>query len=427
MSLLGAPEVAALSYDPVNSVVRGVRVRSSRRDGFEVVKSASCSHSEWQRAAEDVLKELSVNSSVYLVLALSLEGSEVFECTLPAASTDTMREALRFEVPRRVMSISDNFRLQFVPLAEADESGMIKVRCSVFPESSLLNAANQVAALRGRPDALIHPLLTMPEEVAEDAPVQFDGGEKEFCWQNGSWQLKMDECNQSLDEVLRNLCGKADGEIDFPAEYRTAVAAALFGIRRLFGKKSVLSGVTVLPDFLRPARFRSQLRLMALLVLLLIGVNAFRYAGDFLSNYREHRKVNNQLSSLRTKVQAQRKELKAAEQQLKEFQRTAELKIGSRECLGYLGYLSEKLPDDVLVNNFRWNEGTIDMNVQTTSPDLDLVSFFNRLPGFKVLSASQRTNPGNNFTNANVKLSIIEPQVVIPGKVKSKAKAKSKK
>ena len=92
-----------------------------------------------------------------------------------------------------------------------------------------------------------------------------------------------------------------------------------------------------------------------------------------------------------------------------------------------MGYLSEKLPDDVLVNNFRWNEGTIDMNVQTTSPDLDLVSFFNRLPGFKVQSASQRTNPGNNFTNANVKLSIIEPSLALPGKVKSKAKAKTKK
>ena len=427
MSLLGAPEVAALSYDPVNSVVRGVRVRSSRRDEFEVVKSASCSHSEWQRGAETVLKDLNVNSSVYLVLALMLEGSEVFDCTLPAASADVMREALRFEVPRRVMSMSDDFRLQFVPLAEADESGMIKVRCSVFPGSSLLNTANQVAALRVHPDALIHPLLTVPEELSAEAAVQLDGGEKDFCWQDGSWQLATDNCNQSLDEVLRNLCGKADGETDFPAEYRTAVAAALFGIRRLFGKKSVLSGVTVLPDFLRPARFRSQLRLMALLVLLLIGVNVFRYAGDFLSSYREHRKLNNQLSTLRTKVQAQRKELKTAEKQLKEFQRTAELKIGSRECLGYLGYLSEKLPDDVLVNNFRWNEGTIDMNVQTTSPDLDLVSFFNRLPGFKVLSASQRTNPGNNFTNANVKLSIIEPPLAIPGKVKSKAKAKTKK
>jgi hypothetical protein len=427
MSLLGAPEVAALSYDPVNSVVCGVRMRVSRRDGFEVVKSASSCHSEWQRGAESVLKELNVNSSVYLVLALPLEGSEVFDCTLPAASAEVMREALRFEVPRRVMSMSDDFRLQFVPLAEADESGMIKVRCSVFPESSLLNTANQVAALRIRPDALIHPLLTVPTEMPEAAAVQLAGCEKDFCWQNGSWQLAPENCNQELDSVLRNLCGKADGETDFPAGYRTAVAAALFGIRRLFGKSSVLAGVTVLPDFLRPARFRSQLRLMALLVLLLIGVNAFRYAGDFLSTYREHRKLSNQLSNLRTKVQAQRKELKTAEKQLKEFQRTAELKIGSRECLGYLGYLSEKLPDDVLLNNFRWNEGTIDMNLQTTSPDLDLVSFFNRLPGFKVLSASQRTNPGNNFTNANVKLSIIEPQVLIPGKVKSKAKAKTKK
>ena len=160
--------------------------------------------------------------------------------------------------------------------------------------------------------------------------------------------------------------------------------------------------------------------------LLLIAVNIFRYAGDFMSSYKEHSRLTAQVNNMRSNVQDLRKKVKAGEKQLKEVQRTAELKIGSRECLGYLGYLSEKLPDDVLVSNFRWNEGTIDMNLQTTSTEIDLVSFFNRLPGFNVLSASQRSNPGNNFTSANVKLAVIEPPALPVKKSKSK-KAKAKK
>ncbi len=332
-----------------------------------------------------------------------------------------MREALRFEVPRQLLSVPEDFRLQFVPTVPADDSGMVKVRCAVFPESSLHKVCNQIAPLRNKPDVMINPLLTLPNELPANAAVKLPCMEENFCWKNGSWQISSSECNSELDDILARHCS---GE--YPSEYRMAVMAALYAAGSLFGRNSVLPGVIVLPNFLRPARFRTQLRVMALLAVLLIGVNVFRYAGDVVSSFREHSRLSAQVNNLRSKVQELRKKVKAGEKQLKETQRTAELKLGSRECLGYLGYLSEKLPDDVLMTNFRWNEGTVDMNLQTMSTEIDLVSFFNRLPGFKVLSASQRTNPGNNFTNANVKLSIIEPSVLPVKKSKNK-KAKSKK
>ncbi len=420
MSLLGSPEIAALSWDHKLHKVFGVRIRQKNRGEFEIIKCASSEHVEWQRAADVVLKELSVNNSAYLVLALQPDASEVFECTLPRASAEIMREALRFEVPRQLMSVPEDFRLQFVPVAENSENGTVKVRCAVFPESSLHKICNQIAPLRNKPDVMINPLLTLPEDLPAGAAVELPFMEEGFCWQNGRWQIAGNKaCNIELDDFISRFCSGS-----WHMEYRTALMAAIYAAKSLFVRNSILSGVIVLPDFLRPARFRTQLRVMLLLVVLLVAVNIFRYAGDFMSSFREQNRLNNQVKNLRVKVQDLRKKVKTGEKQLKETQRMAELKLGSRECLGYLGYLSSKLPDDVLVNNFRWNEGTIDMNLQTTSAEIDLVSFFNRLPGFKVLSASQRINPGNNFTNANVKLAIIEPPALPLRKTKSKAKAK---
>ena len=426
MSLLGAPEIAALTYDEKLQCIYGVRLRQKKRSGYEIVKYASSEHASWQRAADAVLKELAVNNSVYLVLAIQPEQSEIFETSLPHASADVMREALRFEVPRQLLSVPEDFRLQFVQSGGEQPDGTVKVRCAVFPESSLHKLSNQVTALARRPDAVINPLLTLPGELPADAAVLLDGNTDDFCWQNGSRQLPEDDCNKVLDDTLSRLCAE-NPSTEWLDMYRTALCGAIFAERKLFCRNNILAGVTILPAFLRPARYRTQLRLMVMLAVLLIGVNVFRYAGSFFSDYSEYRKLSARVVNQRAKVQDMRKKLKTGEKQLKELQRMAELKLGSRECMGYLGYLSEKLPGDVWLSNFRWNEGSVDLNMQTTSPDLDLVSFFNRLAGFKVLSASQRSNPMNTFTTANVKLSIIEPPLPMVGQAGKKSRAKSKK
>lgn len=426
MGFLGSPEVAALSWNSKKTTISGVRIKASSRGGYETVAYAQSFHSDWQRAADAVCKELNLNSSVYIVLIMELDGCEVFECNLPASSIEVMREALRFEVARQLLSVPEDFRLQFVQSGGEQPDGTVKVRCAVFPESSLHKLSNQVTALARRPDAVINPLLTLPGELPADAAVLLDGNTDDFCWQNGSRQLPEDDCNKVLDDTLSRLCAE-NPSTEWLDMYRTALCGAIFAERKLFCRNNILAGVTILPAFLRPARYRTQLRLMAMLAVLLIGVNVFRYAGSFFSDYSEYRKLSARVVNQRAKVQDMRKKLKTGEKQLKELQRMAELKLGSRECMGYLGYLSEKLPGDVWLSNFRWNEGSVDLNMQTTSPDLDLVSFFNRLAGFKVLSASQRSNPMNTFTTANVKLSIIEPPLPVVGQAGKKSRAKSKK
>ncbi len=432
MSFLGVPEVAALTCDWQHNCVYGVRIKHRSRGVFTVSKYASGEHADWTVAAAAVLKELGVNSSIYLVLSLVLEGSEVFECTVPAAAPDVVRDALRFEVPRHVMSVPEKFRLQYTACSGEAPEGSIRVRCAVFAEDVLHKLCNQLAKFRCRPDAVINPLLTLPAELKAEAKVRLSGFDENFCWQYGQWQLSGNsaaECNNELDTLLKeHCCGDIFDGVNLEG-FRTALTAALFGAGKLFTDNSVLSGVTVLPDYMRPARYRTQLRVMALLLLLLLGMCVFRYGGGFIEKYREYNKLSAHVRNAKSKVQTLRKKVKANEKELKELQRTAELNIGSRDCIGYLGYISDKLPNEALVTNFRWNEGSLDMNFQTNSAELDMVAFFNRLAGFKVVNASQRRNPMNNFTIGNVKLTVIEAESELAklqrlSKKKSKSKGK---
>ena len=76
-----------------------------------------------------------------------------------------------------------------------------------------------------------------------------------------------------------------------------------------------------------------------------------------------------------------------------------------------------------MVHNFRWNEGTVDMSMTSASLELDLVDFFNRLPGFTVNSANPRTH--QNAISANVKLTVFDPEEEL-AKARRKAREKSK-
>ena len=180
MNFIGVPEVAALSCDWKNNRVFGVRLKHRSRGAFTVARYSSCEHADWTKAAAKVLKDLGVNSSVYLVLSMFLDGSEVFECTIPAAAPDVVREALRFEVPRHVMSVPEKFRLQYTAYSTDSSDGNMNVRCAVIPEESLHKLCNQLASFRCRPDCVINPLLTLPGELPKGSAVNLNGFIDEF-------------------------------------------------------------------------------------------------------------------------------------------------------------------------------------------------------------------------------------------------------
>ncbi len=407
-------EVAAICCNFEQKIVRGVRILQRARGGWKILKYAQSENPSWTKAVDAVVKELNLHKSVYRVLCIVPEDCDVFECQLPTAAPGVLREALRFEIPRQFLSVPEKFQLQYTLLKNNTAQGLCRVRCAVYPDEVIHKLTGQLAMLKNKFDVVMHPLLALPEEAMGHLPVYLPEVSDEFGFTNGEFMTLPAEDksagNQQLDGYLRKYfaAGFPDGE--WLSGYRTALTCAVFAVRKLFVSKSQLAAVNILPVFLKPARFRNQLRMMILLILLLAAVNIFRYAGGFWQDYREYRQLAAKVNNTRNRVQELRKKVKSGEKSLKEFQRTADLSLGSRKCLGYLGYISEKLPPEVLLSNFRYNEGSLELNFQTASQDLDMVAFFNRLPGFKVLNAAQRNNPHGGITIGNVRLAPIDEE-----------------
>ncbi len=408
MGLWGIPEVTALICDVEEHRVRGVRMRARGRD-LEVIRAAVAEHADIGEACGRVLEKLSPGGASWLLLGMNLEGGEVFESRLPDASQDALAGALHFEAPREVLTLPEDFLLQYVKTSAADTAGEVNLRGYVFAGKALLKLAPWLAKCRRKLDAFVYPLLALPPDLAAAAKVYMPELEKNFYWQNGMWYANGGAAAANGHEwwtFLHHDCRWPDAGADDWREYATALTVARFGLRKLIPDPSVLAGINVLPGYLRPARYRTQLRLMALLAVLLLGVALLHGWNSWRGGYQTYRTLADELAGTRTRVEKLRKQLKTGEKELKEVTRVAELKIGDRDCLAYLGLLSEKLPDDVLVSSFRWNDGSIDLMLQTESTELDMVSFFNRLNGFKVISASQRTNNNSGLTVATVKLAV---------------------
>ncbi len=411
MGFWGAPDFLALSQDAAG-VVRGVRMRQRGRE-LHIVRVANAINPDPAVAAAEVLNKLGSSRSSWFLLGLNLDSGEYFQAEMPNVPPREMFDALRFEAPREVMGLPDDFRLQFVKRSSPDADDTVKVECYLFANSALLKLGQMTETWRRKLDCFVYPLLALPAELPDDACVWLPELEKDFYRRSGVWRGFDDEttpekCNRELLEILKRDCRWDDsaGEAQW-AEFLTPIVLARFGLLRLFSEPKILAGINVLPDYLRPARYRTQLRIMAILLIALIMLGGLRFSGSWIRNYREYSAAQSELAVIKERTIRAQKKLKSGEKEWKELTRLAELKIGDRDCMQYLGLISEKLPDDVLVSSLRWSEGSIDLVLQTESTEIDLVSFFNRLTGFKVASAMQRTG-NNGLTFATVKLTVGE-------------------
>jgi len=377
-----------------------------RRDGIlRITRTAASEQPQRERAVRAVLDELGGPPGAWLLIGVDWEDSECFRTLIPAASAADMAGALKFEAPREVMRLPEDFQLQFVTHPAA-EPGMCMAHCCVFPGKARDRVIRMLEHWRRKPDAVLSPLLALPEELS-GAPVRLPGLESDFYYANGTFHPFQEnsaaDCNTALLAILKRDCRweESAGKEDYE-RFLTPVLLAHFGMTRLWRHSATLTTLNMLPARLRPARYRTQIRVMVVLLVLYLGLLGWDFLRAHFSTLQRYRSVKNELDATRDRVAKLQRKLKSGEKEQKDLTRIAELKIGDRTVIGYLALLSEKLPDDVMVSSLRWNDGVVDLVLQTES-EIDLVAFFNRLSGFKVLSASQRTN-NNNLTFANVKL-----------------------
>ncbi len=393
MFLFSAAEYAVVTLDKAGRF-RGV-VMQRRHKRLQVLRTAEYNGGgiDLADALGALLKELEITKGEILIIGSALDGGFFFRTATAPMSVREMSSALIFDAQEQVLQLPQDFRLQFATGSQAS-TGEVKVSAYGFPAGTLQPLCNALVKRRRRVDAFIYPLLALPEQ-AENDKILLPELEDDFYWSGNSWHPvsgESDEYNRELLHFLKSnvefdpKCGS-----DTDALYRkfiTPVMLGYFAESPNFRKQQ--AGLAVLPSFLRPQRYRTQMRIAALLGVVLLCLGAFfgfRRVAEYRSQYNM---LNSQIKGLNQRKTELQNTLRRKEKEYKEMARVNDLNIGDHEMLISLARLSQAMPAQALVTNMRWSENGVDLTIQTAQQNLDMVSTLRRVPMFKVSSFQNR-------------------------------------
>ena len=83
---------------------------------------------------------------------------------------------------------------------------------------------------------------------------------------------------------------------------------------------------------------------------------------------------------------------------MRDFQRVVSMRPGEHNVLGKLADFSEILPGNVMVNNLRWSENSIDLVMRSEAENLNIQSMLRSLKYWKLGQIQQRRR-GNDSTS----------------------------
>ncbi len=411
MFLFSAAEYAVVTLDKAGRF-RGV-VLQRRHKRLQVLRTAEYNGDgiDLSDALGAILKELDVTKGQILIIGSALDGGFFFRTTASPMSVRELSSALVFDAQEQVLQLPQDFRLQFA-IGSQTATGEVNIAAYGFPAGTLQPLCNALAKRRRRVDAFIYPLLALPEKLENDK-ILLPELEEDFYWSGSSWHPiagGQDEYNRELLHFLKSnvefdpKCGP-----DPDALYRnfiTPVMLGYFAENPNFRKQQ--AGLAVLPAFLRPQRYRAQMRIAALLGLALLCLGAFagfRRVAEYRSEYNM---LSTQTKGLNRRKAELQDTLRRKEKEYKEMTRVNALNIGDHDMLINLARLSQAMPAQALVTNMRWSENGVDLTIQTAQQNLDMVSTLRRVPMFKVNSFQNR-QVSDTVMMVTLKLARVEP------------------
>lgn len=321
---------------------------------------------------------------------------------MPAAA---QRSAVEFELPRKVFNIPERYKFQFLQHKELPGEDGVWVNVALFPEQDLADIYKVIRDSGCFFDEFIYPFLAYP---ANGGVMALPDVEPEFFFSGNQW-LPTDGEERSVGQSLA-LQEKILLEKFIFDEKQKAVVRDNLSL--LNTAALVTEGVVqrspgafkVLPDKLRPVRYRKHLIVSAMLGVLLLIVAGWRFFlayGTDISEYREltakSRKVKSSISEMKLAVKRNSKEFK-------EMLRVVGTSVGEAEVLGEFALLSEILPSDVMVSSIRWSDADIDMVLQCENDRLDMAALIQPLKRWKIIQLQQRQNGDSAVATITVKL-----------------------
>ena len=334
-------------------------------------------------AWKSLLKTLGGGAECMLIVGGALEGGTFFQCTTLELPLKSLKDALEFELPQYLLQVPEDCRLQFTVQSAAD--GNCRVNVYAFPAAALHQLAAVLTQSHCRADEFIYPLLALDEESEAEA-VFLPEVEPDYYFQRGTWHRKSEQ--KMVDYRNRkHFILPDDGVFELQC-YRSCLFLAELVLGERF--KSQQAGIRSLPKSLRPRRYRAQLRLTALLLVLLFGNFLWGKWQNYAKWRSEYRQLTSETAGLVQKTDVLQSRLRGMDKELKELTRVVDLKAGELEVVDKLAALSTVLPSDMMVSGLRWSEKSLELQLQTEAENPDLAAILRPLTFWRIEQLQQR-------------------------------------
>jgi Tfp pilus assembly protein PilN len=406
MQLFSANEYAVITLGTTGHL-RGALLKRNKKKLFVThLAEVPSDERELSERIGELVKKLDLGADPVLILSHSPNGGFFFSSVTAKMSTAELSSSLVFDAQQQILQMPEDFRMQF-STRKTDNPDELRAGVFVYPTGTLTELFGAVGKRRFRVDEFIYPLLALPV-LPPDARVRLPELDGEFYWQGDSFHPTLDRhlpYNRELIATLKK-------EISFSSRFGkdtdplyenfvTVLMLAAYAADPDFRHQR--HGLAVVPEFMRPRRFRAQLQMAVILAILVVGLIAFSGFKDFLSKFQEYSQFQTQIAAAKARTVQMQTMLKTRDKELKEMTKVMELKAGQRNLLSHIANISNVLPQQVLVMSMRWSESGVDMNLQTAMEDPDLVPYLRNLPMYKI-SSMQHRQVGDTVVAITLKL-----------------------
>ena len=110
-----------------------------------------------------LLHQTGYSKDTSLIVSCAMKDGVFFRCTSVRLASDAMRNALEFELPRRLLHEPDDCIIQFLPLDSDTEEG-VPVNVYAFPGSSMPRLAAVITQSIRKADFYLYPLIALQEK-----------------------------------------------------------------------------------------------------------------------------------------------------------------------------------------------------------------------------------------------------------------------
>ncbi len=402
MELLGIKNFAVLFFTP--DMVRGARFERADKQ-WKMSRFASAELDKENPAAtwKNILKEIQHRDGL-LLLTGALPDGVFFQFKSADLPSREQRGAVELELPRHLMSIPEKRMFQFASSPAGDDL-QVSVGVYIFDESSLNGISAKMTQSACRADGFIYPFLAVNPDDPELFLPEIEPG---FTFARGAWQPATNTDAATVNNAWQEVIGKfiiIPDERKSDDEFSKILPILLIARMIACGKfERNRTPLAVLPEKLRPVRYRGHF-IVTTLLLILIGVNILWHFGrTWGADYKRYRSLQNENKKLKRDIDSARRNSKRLLKEQKEMERVIDSGAGDPDLIQKFALLSNALPGNVLVSSIRWSDSSIDMILQCEDAKLDLPRIINPLGYWKIGQLQQRQTGDSAVATITLKL-----------------------